>query len=86
MEHTEEHFAYENRLMKQYAFPATAEHKGEHQRVMNEFKKRGGQRLAVIRKGFCQKALAAMFRTPYRDDGQRPDSPYQIKSKMVPRF
>jgi len=37
-EHTEQHFDRENQLMKQVAFPAESEHKGEHQRVLGEFK------------------------------------------------
>ncbi len=37
-EHTEQHFDRENRLMQEFAFPAETEHKGEHQRVLAEFK------------------------------------------------
>ena len=37
-EHTEQHFAMENQLMLDYAFPAETEHKGEHLRVLGEFK------------------------------------------------
>ncbi|MDX8127722.1 hemerythrin family protein [Methylomonas sp. EFPC1] len=37
-QHTEEHFESENRLMAQFGFPAETEHKGEHQRVLEEFK------------------------------------------------
>lgn len=37
-EHTEQHFALENQLMEQFAFPAIAEHKDEHLRVLAEFK------------------------------------------------
>lgn len=37
-EHTEVHFDRENQLMKQFAFPGETEHKGEHQRVLGEFK------------------------------------------------
>ncbi len=37
-EHTEQHFERENRLMKQFAYPGEGEHKGEHQRVLGEFK------------------------------------------------
>ncbi|QSA97064.1 bacteriohemerythrin [Methylococcus sp. EFPC2] len=36
--HTEQHFERENQLMRQSAFPAEAEHKGEHQRVIGEFR------------------------------------------------
>ena len=37
-EHTEQHFDRENQLMKDNVFPAETEHKGEHQRVLGEFK------------------------------------------------
>lgn len=37
-EHTEQHFAMENQLMLEYGFPAETEHKGEHNRVLGEFK------------------------------------------------
>jgi hemerythrin-like metal-binding protein len=37
-EHTEQHFERENQLMQQLAYPATTEHKAEHQRVLGEFK------------------------------------------------
>jgi len=36
--HTEQHFELENQLMQAFAFPAETEHKGEHQRVLAEFK------------------------------------------------
>ncbi|MCK9609121.1 MAG: hemerythrin family protein [Methylomonas sp.] len=37
-EHTEQHFAMEDRLMRDSRFPAEAEHAGEHLRVLGEFK------------------------------------------------
>lgn len=37
-EHTEQHFGMENQLMRDSRFPAEAEHAGEHQRVLGEFK------------------------------------------------
>jgi hemerythrin len=37
-QHTEQHFDRENQLMKQLSFPGQTEHKGEHQRVLGEFK------------------------------------------------
>lgn len=37
-EHTERHFALENQLMEQFGFPVASEHKGEHLRVLGEFK------------------------------------------------
>lgn len=37
--HTEAHFERENALMSEYGFPAIAEHKGEHHRVLTELKR-----------------------------------------------
>jgi hemerythrin-like metal-binding protein len=37
-EQTEQHFERENQLMEQFSFPGETEHKGEHQRVLGEFK------------------------------------------------
>ncbi|TAN65009.1 MAG: hemerythrin [Methylobacter sp.] len=37
-EQTEQHFDRENQLMKQFSYPGEIEHKGEHQRVLGEFK------------------------------------------------
>jgi hemerythrin len=36
IEHTREHFSAEDRLMVQCRFPALAEHRGEHARVLGE--------------------------------------------------
>lgn len=36
LDHTQRHFDSENRLMRQYGFPAVAEHEGEHRRVLGE--------------------------------------------------
>ena len=36
--HTKHHFESENQLMEESGFPATSEHKAEHQRVINELK------------------------------------------------
>ncbi len=46
-EHTEQHFDRENRLMKEFAFPAESEHNAEHQRVLQEF----GQFKACVDRG-----------------------------------
>ena len=35
-QHTAEHFERENRLMADYGYPAMAEHRGEHNRVLGE--------------------------------------------------
>lgn len=37
-EQTEQHFDRENQLMQQFSFPGVTDHKGEHQRVLGEFK------------------------------------------------
>ncbi|HEY8096797.1 MAG TPA: hemerythrin domain-containing protein [Methylobacter sp.] len=37
-EQTEQHFERENQLMKQFSYLGETEHKGEHQRVLGEFK------------------------------------------------
>lgn len=37
-EQTEQHFERENQLMKQFSYPGETEHKGEHQRLLGEFK------------------------------------------------
>lgn len=37
-EQTEQHFERENQLMEQFSFPGETKHKGEHQRVLGEFK------------------------------------------------
>jgi hemerythrin len=37
-ERSEQHFERENQLMQQYAYPAETEHKGEHQRILSEFR------------------------------------------------
>ena len=37
--HTQEHFANEERLMKEVSFPAMMMHQGEHLRVLNEMKR-----------------------------------------------
>ena len=36
--HTSEHFLNEDKLMEESKFPAIKEHRGEHQRVLNELK------------------------------------------------
>jgi hemerythrin len=36
--HTEQHFERENQLMQQSDYPGEQEHRGEHQRVLGDFK------------------------------------------------
>jgi hemerythrin-like metal-binding protein len=63
--HTERHFDAEQRLMQRFAFPATTEHRGEHQRVLGQLH----QVQARVRRGslsmaraFVSDALPAWFR------------------------
>ncbi len=63
-EHTEAHFDLENRLMDQYAFPAAAEHKGEHQRVLAEFRqfsKRVDKGLITFGRSYVKERLPQWF-------------------------
>ncbi len=63
-EHTKAHFEYENALMDQYAFPAISEHKGEHQRVLAEFKqfkKRIDKGLIAFGRSFAKERLPQWF-------------------------
>ncbi len=51
--HTRAHFASEEAMMRQSGFPAIAEHKGEHARVLGELERLAGRlrggRLAPVR-------------------------------------
>lgn len=63
-EHTEQHFDRENQLMKQFAFPAETEHKGEHQRVLGEFKQfktRIDKGLITFGRSFVKERLPQWF-------------------------
>lgn len=63
-EHTRQHFDRENQLMKQVAFPAESEHKGEHQRVLGEFKQfktRVDKGLIVFGRSFVKDRLPQWF-------------------------
>ena len=64
LEHTEEHFDRENQLMEQFSFPAKAEHTGEHQRVLGEFKqfkKRVDKGLIAFGRSFVKERLPQWF-------------------------
>jgi len=59
-EHTEQHFERENQLMAQSAYPGVADHKGEHQRVLGEFKQfksRVDKGLIVFGRSFVRERL-----------------------------
>ena len=63
-QHTEQHFEREQQLMQQSAFPALAEHQGEHQRVLGEFKQfktRVDKGLVTFARGFVKERLPAWF-------------------------
>ncbi|WP_051961938.1 bacteriohemerythrin [Methylobacter sp. BBA5.1] len=63
-EHTEQHFERENRLMEQSAFPAQTEHKGEHLRVLGEFKqfkKRVDKGMIAFGRSFARERLPQWF-------------------------
>ena len=54
----------ENQLMKQFAFPAETEHKGEHQRVLGEFKQfktRIDKGLITFGRSFVKERLPQWF-------------------------
>lgn len=62
--HTEQHFQHENQLMDQYRFPATGEHKGEHLRVLGEFKqfkKRVDKGLIAFGRAYIKDSLPSWF-------------------------
>ncbi len=62
--HVEQHFDLENRLMEQYAFPAIAEHRGEHVRVLGEFRqfdKRVEKGLIEFGRAFVNERLPQWF-------------------------
>lgn len=62
--HTEHHFEREKQWMAQSAFPAEAEHNGEHQRVLGEFKQfqsRVDKGLIAFGRAFVNDRLPAWF-------------------------
>lgn len=62
---TEQHFAQEEHLMQQHAFPAMAEHQGEHRRVLGEFhqfKPRIDKGLIAFGRPFVQERLPLWFK------------------------
>lgn len=63
-QHTERHFERENKLMEQFAFPATGEHNGEHRRVLSEFKQfqtRVDKGLITFGRAFVTERLPSWF-------------------------
>ncbi len=63
-EHTEHHFDKENKLMDEYGFPAITEHKGEHGRILADFKqfrKRVDRGLIPFGRAFVKDQLPQWF-------------------------
>ncbi|MDO9106517.1 MAG: hemerythrin domain-containing protein [Methylovulum sp.] len=63
-EHTEQHFERENQWMTQSAFPGVIDHKGEHQRVLGEFKQfksRVDKGLVAFGRSFVRDRLPQWF-------------------------
>ncbi|OAI15370.1 hemerythrin [Methylomonas koyamae] len=63
-EHVAAHFERENQLMAQSLFPAESEHKGEHQRVLSEFKQfqsRVDKGLIAFGQAFIRERLPGWF-------------------------
>ena len=63
-QHCEQHFEREQQLMLDSAFPAEAEHGGEHQRVLGEFKQfqsRVDKGLISFGRAFVNERLPAWF-------------------------
>jgi hemerythrin-like metal-binding protein len=63
-EHTEQHFDRENQLMMQFAYPGEIEHKGDHQRVLGEFrqfKTRVNKGMITFGRSFVRERLPQWF-------------------------
>jgi len=64
VEHTIEHFDRENQLMAEHGYPAQAEHRGEHSRVLGElaqFKKRVDAGRLTFGRAYVQEQLPRWF-------------------------
>ncbi len=62
--HTEAHFNTENQLMQQTQFSATAEHQGEHHRVLGElkqFQKRVARGMVDFGRAYVKERLPEWF-------------------------
>ena len=62
--HTEAHFQRENQLMDESRFPAIAEHKGEHQRVlgeMHQFYERSKRGFSQMGRAYVRERLPEWF-------------------------
>jgi hemerythrin len=62
--HTQQHFAVEERLMDASGFPASAEHKAEHQRILGELHQlaiRVQQGRAMMARAYVQDKLPEWF-------------------------
>ena len=64
LQHVEQHFERENKLMEQHQFPAIGEHKAEHQRVLSDlkqFKRRVDQGRVSFARAYCQETALSWF-------------------------
>lgn len=64
LDHTRRHFERENQLMEASGYPASGEHKGEHNRVLGEFeqfRKRVQRGLIPFGRAFVQDRLVPWF-------------------------
>lgn len=64
IQHTEAHFAAENQLMKETAFPAIREHMGEHDRVLGDLHRLGenvAQGKTAMGRAYAQHQLPDWF-------------------------
>lgn len=64
-DHTREHFAHEERLMRECGFPAVAEHTSEHQRVLGEmdrFLARAEAGTAALARAWLNEQVPEWFR------------------------
>ena len=63
--HTQQHFLQEEKLMTESRFPAFAEHKDEHQRIigeLNQFKKRIDKGLIAFGRNYINQRMPEWFR------------------------
>ena len=64
LEHTRAHFDSENQLMIEHRFPATAEHRGDHERVlgdMTRFRRSVHKGLIAFGRNYVHSSLVSWF-------------------------
>jgi hemerythrin-like metal-binding protein len=63
--HTQQHFEREEQLMRDSSFPAYAEHRDDHQRVlgeMNQFKKRVDKGMLAFGRNYIKERMPEWFK------------------------